>query len=225
MIALIPARGGSKGLPNKNIKLLLSKPMIAYSIDAALKSKFISEVYVSTDCEKIAEIAIKHGAKVPFLRPKKLASDDARAIDTYNYMLTKWADMGKKINDFIILQPTSPLRTSENIDEAIKLFKLKKADSVISYTKESHPITWHKKIDKDFKFINIFEENLDNRQVNETTYYPNGSIYIFNANLIRKGEYYSEKSFAYIMPKNKSIDIDYIEDFEYAEFLLQKKTK
>ncbi len=186
MIALIPARGDSKGLPNKNIKLLMGKPLIAYSIQAALNSLSIDEVYVSTDSPEIARIAKSYGAKVPFLRPKELASDEALAIDTYIYMISEWTKMGLKVDNFLILQPTSPLRTSINIDEAVKLFHDKKADSVLSYTKENHPISWHKKVNKDLSFSSIFEDKLEYRQEVESTYYPNGVIYIINPKLIQQ---------------------------------------
>lgn len=223
MIALIPARGGSKGLPGKNTKLLADKPLIAYAIESALNSKYISKVYVSTDSEEIAEIARKFGAKVPFLRPSYLASDEALAVDTYLFMLDKWQESGENVDSFIILQPTSPLRTSKNIDEAIELFQSKNASSVISYTEENHPISWHKYVNEDLTFSPIFEEEIVNRQQKRKTYYPNGAIFVFKENLIREKKYYNENSFAYLMSKNNSVDIDTLEDFEYAEFLLTKK--
>jgi N-acylneuraminate cytidylyltransferase/CMP-N,N'-diacetyllegionaminic acid synthase len=224
MIALIPARGGSKGLPNKNIKMLLGKPLIAYTIEAALNSSSIEEVYVSTDDVKIAEIARKYGAKVPFLRPDKLAQDCSKAIDTYLYMLDKWKELGKEVNEFIVLQPTSPLKTTLDIDSAIALFYKNNADSVVSYTKEAHPITWHKYVNEDLSFSSIFEGNLLNRQENRVSYYPNGAIYIFSSSIIKQQKYFSEKSFAYIMERKNSVDIDYIDDFEYATFLLKQKS-
>ncbi len=223
MLAIIPARGGSKGLPNKNIKLLIDKPLIAYTIEQALNAKMVSKVIVSTDSVEIADIAEKFGAEIPFLRPKKLATDTALAIDNYIYTVER-LNLEKKMNirSFVVLQPTSPLRTSENINEAIKLFIEKKADSIISYTEEQHPIYWHKKINNDLTFSNIFEEKLDNRQAFGKTYYPNGAIYVFNYNLIKQKKYYSDKSYAYIMNRKQSIDIDTIDDFEYAEFLLKR---
>jgi N-acylneuraminate cytidylyltransferase/CMP-N,N'-diacetyllegionaminic acid synthase len=223
MIALIPARGGSKGLPGKNTKLLAGKPLIAYAIESALNSKYISKVYVSTDSEEIAEIARKFGAKVPFLRPSYLASDEALAVDTYLFMLDKWQESGEIVDSFIILQPTSPLRTSKNIDEAIELFHSKNASSVISYTEENHPISWHKYVNEDLTFSPIFEEEIVNRQQKRKTYYPNGAIFVFKEGLIREKKYYNENSFAYLMSRNNSVDIDTLEDFEYAEFLLTKK--
>src|SRR5690606_22892236 len=151
--AIIPARGGSKGLPGKNVKLLNGKPMIAYTIEAALNSKSISRVIVSTDDIAIAEVAKSYGAEVPFMRPVDLATDDAKSIDVYTYTikrLEKEEDI--LIREIIVLQPTSPFRTAQHIDEAIELYLEKKADSVISYCNEHHPIFWHKYIKEDGRF-------------------------------------------------------------------------
>jgi len=226
MIAIVPARGGSKGLPGKNVKDLLGKPMIAYTIEEALKSKYISEVIISTDCKEIEKIAIKYGAKSPFLRPEYLASDSAKAIDNYIYTIERLNDeFNYNIENFIVLQPTSPLRKVEDIDGAIELFINKNADSVISYTEEHHPIEWHKYITKDGKFENIFEEKLSNRQEIKKSYYPNGAIFVFDYKLIKSNNYFNKNSFAFIMPRNRSIDVDYIDDFDYAEFLLLRCNK
>lgn len=223
MIAIIPARGGSKGLPNKNIKLLNGKPLIGYTIEAALNSKSITKVIVSTDSKQIADIAKQFGANVPFLRPDYLASDNALAIDNYIYTIDRLKDdIGYQIDEFVVLQPTSPLRTSDDIDNAIKIYNDKNADSVISYTEEAHPIFWHKKVNNNLEFENIFENRIDNRQNFQKTYYPNGAVFVFNINLIKSKKYYSKKSFAYIMPRIRSVDIDTIEDFEYAEYILNK---
>ncbi|NVJ54176.1 MAG: acylneuraminate cytidylyltransferase family protein [Campylobacteraceae bacterium] len=226
MIAIIPARCGSKGLPGKNIKNLLGKPMMAYTIEEALKSKYISEVIISTDCKEIEDVALKYGAKSPFLRPEYLSSDSAKAIDNYIYTIDKLnSKFDYDINKFIVLQPTSPLRTVEDIDGAIELFKEKKADSVVSYTEEHHPIEWHKYITEDGKFENIFEEKLLNRQEIKRSYYPNGAVFVFDYELIKQNKYYSNNSYAYIMPRFRSIDIDTIEDFKYVEFLLEYKRR
>ena len=224
MIAIVPARGGSKGLPGKNIKDLLGKPMIAYTIEEALRSKNISEVIVSTDYKEIESVAIKYGAKSYFLRPEHLASDHAKAIDNYIYTIDRLNEcFGYDIENFVVLQPTSPLRTVEDIDGAIKLFKDKNADSVISYTEEYHPVEWHKYIAKDGKFENIFNEKLLNRQEIRKSYFPNGAVFVFDYNLIKQKKYYSNNSYAYVMPRNRSIDVDTLEDFRYIEFLLQEK--
>ncbi len=224
MLAIIPARGGSKGLPGKNIKELNGKPLISYTIEAAKKSEFITRIIISTDDEAIAKVAVEYGAELPFMRPEYLAGDEARAIDAFKYTLDRLENEEQiKINEFMVLQPTSPLRTAEDIDIAIKMFREKNADSIISYCAEHHPIKWHKYIDKDGKFEDIFETTLNNRQAERTSYFPNGSIYIFKKELIDQEIYQTEKSFAYIMNRDNSVDIDSLEDFEYAEFLLNKK--
>lgn len=223
MIAIIPARGGSKGLPGKNTRILNGKPLIAYTIEVALRSKYIDRVIVSTDDETIAKIALEYGAEIPFLRPDFLASDTSRAIDNYIYTINRLEkESNINIDSFVVLQPTSPLRIVEDVDGAIDLFLQKSADSVISYTPEAHPVKWHKYLSDEGKFENIFDDNIANRQENRISYYPNGAIYVFRSKMIKEGKYYTDKSFAYVMPRIRSVDIDFIEDFEYAEFLIGK---
>ena len=224
MLAIIPARGGSKGLPGKNIKNLFDKPMIAYTIEEALKSKYIDEVIISTDSQEIEDVAISLGAKSHFLRPKELALDDSKAIDNYIYTVNRLNnDFDYSVDSFVVLQPTSPLRIVQDIDGAIKLFKEKKADSVVSYTEEHHPITWHKYIDNNGKFENIFEEKLLNRQDIRSSYFSNGAVMVFKYDLLKINKYFSDNSYAYIMPRRRSVDIDTLEDFRYIEFLLRYK--
>ena len=223
MIAIIPARGGSKGLPGKNIKPLNGKPLIAYAVEAALKAKHIDRVIISTDDEEIARVAVQYGAELPFMRPAELASDTALAVDNYIYTIGKLEqESGTIIDAFVVLQPTSPLRIAEDIDGAVELFEKKKADSVISYTQEAHPISWHKYLDEEGHFIDILDANIKNRQDNRVSYYPNGAVYVFRTSMIRERKYYTDRSYAYIMPRIRSVDIDFIEDFEYAEFLLRR---
>lgn len=226
MIAIIPARGGSKGLPGKNIRPLQGKPLIAYTIECALNSKYIDHVVVSTDSQEIADISLQYGAEVPFLRPDYLATDTAMAVDNYLYFIDKLSDLyHSPVNDIVVLQPTSPLRLPEDIDAAIEMYTGKHADSVISYTPEAHPVTWHKYLDEEGRFIPIWDETIDNRQVLRTSYYPNGAIYVFSAKLLKERRYTSENSYAYIMPRNRSVDIDYLEDFQYVEFLMSLNQK
>lgn len=224
MLALIPARGGSKGLPGKNIKPLLGKPLIAYTIEAAKASRYVDQIIVSTDDDAIAAVAQEHGAHIPFMRPASLAGDEARALDVYLYTIDRLEqERGIKIEEFVVLLPTVPLRSSADIDGAIELFRSKGADSVVSYTPEQHPISWHRYLDDELRFEDIFEPNkLLNRQELRKSYYPNGAIYVFKSSLIRQQKYYTAASYAYLMPRNRSVDIDSLEDFEYAEFLLKK---
>ena len=224
MIAIIPARGGSKGLPGKNVRPLNGKPLIAYAVEEALKAKHIDRVIISTDDEEIARVAVEYGAELPFMRPAELASDTAMAIDNYIYTIGRLEEEdGKPIDAFVVLQPTSPLRIAEDIDGAIELFEQKDADSVISYCQEAHPVTWHKYLDEDGHFVDIFEANIKNRQENRESYYPNGAVYVFRTSMIRERKYYTDNSYAYVMPRIRSVDIDFIEDFEYAEFLLMRR--
>lgn len=224
MLAIIPARGGSKGLPGKNIKCLNGKPMIAYTIEAALQSSQISRVIVSTDCEDIAQQAIEYGAEVPFFRPKELASDQSLVIDTYLYMFDRLKTLKYDHEGvMVVLLPTCPLRNSVDVDAAIDLFKAKNADSVISYTREKHPVSWHRFIDDEGRLQAIFPEKLCNRQDDKISYYPNGAIFIFRETLLRQRKYYSNNSYAYLMPGIRSVDVDTSEDFQYAEFLMGRR--
>ncbi len=225
MIAIIPARGGSKGLPNKNIKILAGKPLIAYTIEAAKKSKYIDRIIVSTESEEIRHIAENYGAEVPFLRPDYLTGDDSRVIDTYFYTLDRLkSEDGIDVSEFIALQPTSPLRAAEDIDLAVELFRENNADSVISFCETSHPPIWAKKIVHN-QVYDYFTESSGNknRQEIEKAYMPNGAIFIFNYRFLKENQsYYSGKTVPYIMPLERSVDIDSLLDFEYSEYLIIK---
>jgi hypothetical protein len=227
MIALIPARGGSKGLPNKNIKLLNGKPLIAYTIEAALQAKEITRVIVSTDYENIKEVALEYGAEIPFLRPNFLATDNSSSLEVFKYTINRLEEEENiVIDNFVVLQPTSPLRTSKHIDEAISLFKEKEAKAVVSYCKEYHSVFWHKRIDQQGKILDFFEGDYEkNRQEIEETYFPNGAIYVFNKDFLFTTKDYNKDCYAYVMDRKHSIDIDTIDDFLYAEFLMNGRFK
>lgn len=229
MLAIIPARGGSKGVPRKNIKDLAGKPLIFYTIQAAKESKYINRIIVSTDDEEIAEVALNFGAEVPFLRPEELATDNAKAIDNYIYTIDRLNKMnGDLIDDFIVLQPTSPLRNSIDIDNAIEIFKKNNADTVISVVKAEHPPTWYKTISSEGILVDYFKstDNSLNRQEAEETYLPNGAIYIFKFEALRKNYgYYNSKTYPYVMEQGNSIDIDTIMDFKLAELLIAERTR
>lgn len=223
MIALIPARGGSKGLPGKNVRSLCGKPLIAHTIASARAAASVDRIVVSTDDPAIAEVAVAYGAEVPFLRPAELATDTAMAVDNYIYTIGRLErEWGMAIESFVVLQPTSPLRTGADIDGAVRLFEERRADSVVSYTPEAHPVRWHKYLDEDGRLVDIFEPSIANRQEYRTSYYPNGAIYVFRTEVIRVRKYYTDRSFAYVMPRCRSVDIDTLEDFRYAEFLMSE---
>lgn len=214
MLAIIPARGGSKRLPGKNIKLLNGKPLIAYTIEAALQSKYITKVVVSTDCEEIAKVAVQYGALVPGLRPDFLATDEASSNDVILFttdLIEK--KFNTKVNECVLLQPTSPLRTAKHINEAVELYKQKNADAVISFTKEFHPLKWNKYLNEDGVLQDI--SCLDNKP----SYFPNGSIYVLSKQVVVSGNYYTQLTYAYLMDRSCSCDIDTQEDWDYVEFL------
>tara|TARA_X000000368_G_C22938346_1_gene670925 strand:- start:160 stop:849 length:690 start_codon:yes stop_codon:yes gene_type:complete len=227
MIAIIPARGGSKGLPGKNIKPLNGIPLICHTILTALKSNAISRVIVSTDDEEIAKISQKCGAEVPFIRPKELADDDSMVMDAYIYTLDRLRDTSEElIESFVALLPTAPLRSSNDIDNAVEIFLENEADSVLSVTEAEVPIEWYKKIDQKGTLKNYLPEDdaVSNRQDYNIAHIPNGAIYVFRLELLRDTrQYYHDKTYAYIMPRIRSVDIDEPIDFEWAEFLIQKQ--
>jgi len=226
MIAIIPARGGSKGVPGKNIKPLCGKPLIAYTIEAALAVKSLERIILSTDDSEIATIANRYGVEIPFMRPAHLAQDDSPAIDNYIYTMDRLnSESSKQYDEFVVLQPTSPSRIVADIDNTIKLFHEKNADSVISVCEASYPPVWAKKLRPNGTLKDYFDIDIDvhNRQEIEPAFIPNGSIYILRLSLIKKHyTYYSEKTFSYVMPPERSLDIDTQFDFEIAEFLMRK---
>jgi CMP-N,N'-diacetyllegionaminic acid synthase len=227
MIAIIPARKGSKGLKNKNILYIKNKPLIAHTIIAAKKSKYIKDIFVSTDCQIIAKISKKYGAKVPFFRPKRLAKDNSNVIDVYKYTIKKLEKIfNRKFESFISLLPTSPLRNEKDIDKAVKIFIEKKADSVISVTESPFPISWLLKINKDGKLKRLNNKNngINNRQETRKNFVPNGAIYVFKTSkLLNYNNYYFKKTYPFIMPKNRSIDINDRFDFNLAQNIFINK--
>jgi N-acylneuraminate cytidylyltransferase/CMP-N,N'-diacetyllegionaminic acid synthase len=221
MLAIIPAKKNSKRLPNKNIKSFHGKPLIWYSIREAKKSKKISNLLVSTDSYKIAKLSKKFGANVPFLRPKKFSKSNSTLLDVCKHTLKFIEDKNnKKYSSVIVLQPTSPLRLYKDIDNAIKIFNKTKADVLASFS-EAKPIEWHRKLSKIGQFKNYLTRKNSNYQKMKKNYLLNGSIYIFSRDFI-KAKKKKFKFFSYIMPKERSVDIDTIEDLEYASYLYKK---
>lgn len=220
MIAIIPARGGSKGLPGKNLRPFGGKPLIAVSVELANACQYIDHVIVSTDDLDIAKAAKEYGAEVPFMRPEELASDTSPAIDTYLYTLKRLNDEGYcNDNDFIVLLPTAPLRTLDHLNESIELYYEKKADSVISVTESLIPIEWTRVVDEDGRLREYFKDGNKNRQEYRTTHIPNGQIYIFNyLRLKETRQYYMSDTYAYETEKKYYGDIDDLDDFRLTEF-------
>ncbi len=224
-IAIIPARSGSKGLPDKNIKNLNGKPLIAYSIEAALNSGCFDTVMVSTDSEKYAEISMKYGAAVPFLRSERTSSDSASSWDTVLEVLEKYEEIGKIFDTFCLLQPTSPMRTVDDLKAAYKMFEEKNAFSILSMTEVDHPLSWCGLLGNGNSLNGFIQKSASKqRQAQEIYYRPNGAIYIVSIPEFLKDQFlYREDAYAYIMPKERSVDIDTEFDFKFAEFLMKEK--
>ncbi|EHP89549.1 acylneuraminate cytidylyltransferase family protein [Methanotorris formicicus] len=226
ILGLIPARGGSKGLPRKNIKPLLGKPLIGWTIEYAKNSKYIDKVVVSTDDEEIAKVSKECGAEVPFLRPKELARDDSPTIDAIIHAINWFEERGMFFDILVLLQTTSPLRTTEDIDNAIELFlNNKEALSLVSVKENEHPPFWSLKIENRFLKPLFGEEYFrKRRQELPKSYMPNGAIFISYVNILKEYKtFYTPKTIAYIMPPERSIDIDNEFDFLLAEFILKNK--
>tara|TARA_A100001388_G_C28554622_1_gene396530 strand:- start:1 stop:693 length:693 start_codon:yes stop_codon:yes gene_type:complete len=227
MLAIIPARKNSVGLKKKNIKKFHSKELIRLTLELAKKIKVIDKILVSSDDKKILEISKELEVDFILERPKYLSGPNISAVNVYLHALKHvQKNSDYKPNEFIILQPTSPLRTAKSINESYKLYKSKKALSVISCVKSRYPEEWKFELSKREKIIKRNFSSLQiNRQNFEKSYYPNGSIYIINTLFFTKYKtYYSNKSYGYRMNKIESIDIDDIYDFKLAEaaFCLKK---
>lgn len=221
-LAIIPARSGSKGLPDKNIKDLRGKPLMAYTIEAALQSGLFGKIMVSTDSKTYADIAVNWGAEVPFLRSARTSSDRASSWDTVEEVLSGYEKLGRSFDTFCLLQPTSPLRTAKDIIQAYGLFEDKKATAVVSMTELEHPIEWCGKLDDSMSLNGFCGRNgSEQRQKSVRTYRPNGAIYVFSVQEFRKDQFiYREGSYAYIMPRERSVDIDTEFDLRLAECLM-----
>lgn len=222
-IAIIPARSGSKGLKDKNIKLLNGKPMLAYSIEAARDSDIFDEIFVSTDSAIYAEIGQKYGASVPFLREAELSSDTASSWDVVKSVLTMLERMGKYYDTVILLQPTSPLRTSRDIINAYSLMEEKHANAIVSVCEVDHSPLWCNTIPKDGSLENFISKDIVStpRQQLDPYYRINGALYLVKTKyLFQTKSIYDEKCFALKMDKHHSIDIDDQLDFMVAESIL-----
>jgi CMP-N,N'-diacetyllegionaminic acid synthase len=223
MIAVIPARGGSKGLPRKNLRSLGGKPLIVHTLECARAAKGISRLVVSTDDEEIAEMAsVVEGVEVPFLRPASLSNDDASAVDVYLHAAAELGDNGCQVDVICALLPTAPLRRPDDIDGCIKLYRDADADVVISVV-ETKPFAWHQAFGDDGKLTAAAgtESSIANRQAYGRTVAPNGSVYVLNvAALSERRTYFGARTYGYEMPLSRSIDIDNEDDLLVAEALL-----
>jgi len=223
-LAIIPARSGSKGLPDKNIKLLMGKPLMAYSIDAAIQSGLFDTVHLSTDSEQYAEIASSYGAEIPFLRSKKNADDSASSWDVVLEVLNQYEKIGKTFDTVMVLQPTSPLRTAEDIHNAYQTMHEKQAFTVVSVCAAEHPPIWSNLLPENHCMDGfLLRTDPKQRQTASKYFRLNGAIYLFDATYLKANGtlIYDTHSYAYIMPVERSVDIDGPLDMMFAETLLR----
>jgi len=223
IIAIIPARSGSKGLKDKNIKLLNGKPLMAYTIEAALKSQCFDKIVVSTDSEEYAKIAVEYGAEVPFLRPEYLSGDEVSTNDVVIDLIKKLKKNGKEFEFLMILQPTSPLRTSEDIKKAIELLKEKNANAVVSLCEVDHPPLYAGCVPLSLQIDGFINSGTSTRRQALPKYHRvNGAIYLMKTDyFLEYQDYYKDNCYAYIMKKERSIDIDDEIDYFIAKCLMK----
>lgn len=218
--ALIPARGGSKGIPHKNIKLIGGKPLIAWTIEAALRSTLLDAVIVSTDDPEIAEVARRAGGQVPFMRPSELAQDQTPGLDPVLHALDKLP----QFDSVLLLQPTSPLRTTADIDACLRLASDKHAPSVVSVSEAvTHPYwTYHVTEDQTLRRF-VDAEPIARRQDLPQAFALNGALYFAEVNWLRSsGSMVGAETLAYVMARERSVDLDTPLDWKFAELLLKE---
>ena len=222
ILAIIPARGGSKRLPRKNVLNLANKPLIAWSIESAKNSKYIDKLILSSDDEEIINVAKKFGCEVPFVRPKELAQDETRSIDVVLHTLKT---LKENYDYVILLQPTSPLRTTKDIDKAIEFYFEKEATSVIGVCEMEHSPLWANTLDETMSMENFLDDKYNNSRSQDlpTFYRINGAFYMSTVDSIVKNEtfFVKENIFAFLMSQEHSVDIDTKLDFIVAEVVLK----
>lgn len=226
VLGIIPARGGSKGISNKNIRELKGKPLLAYTIEASRESSKLNDFILSTDSQTIADYAEQYGLTTNALRPHELASDTAKSIDVVKYEVVKYErDIGCRIDVIVLLQPTTPMRTAADIDHAIDIFYKSEADSLISVyeASEVHPYVMYY-CEKD-RLKSILEEGHKflRRQEFKPVYVRNGALYIAKRDqVMEQNSIVCERPVAYIMPRERSVNIDEPFDLEIAEWMMSR---
>lgn len=227
IVAIIPARGGSKGIKDKNLVPVAGKPLIAHTIDVAKATPEIERVIVTTDSPRIAEVARDYGAEVPFLRPSELATDDAPGRAVWKHAID-WLDREESYRPALTfcLQPTSPLREPADLSSAIALHAERRADWVISVSKAKAPSIWLTNLDADGRIPGYAhaEVTLTQRQAIGDMYLPNGAIFLADREVLMTSDrLYTERTFAYVMPPERSIDIDSPWELNLVNLLMRER--
>lgn len=222
ILAITPARGGSKGIPRKNIKQLAGKPLIAWTIEAALQAQGIDRVIVSTEDEEIGSVAKQYGAEVPFMRPLALAQDDTPGIAPVLHAIEQLPDY----DWVLLLQPTSPLRSTGDIEGIIQFCRDEGAPSAVSVTEVSkHPFWMYQRDDrKRLQPLIPNRQEIARRQDLPSTYALNGALYLARRDwLIDNQGFIGPETLGYVMPKERSVDLDSPIDWQWLEYLIERK--
>lgn len=220
------ARGGSRGVPGKNIKLINGKPLIYYTIEAVQNCEYFDRVILSTDSLEIANIANSYGVETPFIRPARLAGDKSKASDAIEHAL-KWIEENDKKYDLVqYIFPTAPFRTAEDIYNGFDVFRKNDADMVLSVCETEHPMFWENTLPENNSMKNFVMKKYrnKNRQLLPNSYRLNGCIFLAKWDVFYyKKDWFEQNTFAYIMPRERSIDIDTPYDFQLAEILMKER--
>lgn len=227
-LCIIPARGGSKGIPNKNLIDINGKPLISYTIEAAKKSNIFDKIIVTTDSFQIAGVALYYGASVPFMRPPELATDESLVQDAVVHTLKYLEKLGESYDYVCLFQPTAPLVLPEDFHNMISLLSSKKADMIISVCPCPCNINWVDTLPPDHSMKDFGPGPVcgTRRQQFQDNYLLNGAIYLGKWDIFyHKKEYYKQNSYAYIMPTERSIDIDTFSDIKIVRLLLKEQNE
>jgi len=220
VLGLIPARGGSKGIPRKNIKAMAGKPLIAWTIETALKSRLLASVVVSTDDQEIGEVARSYGAQTPFMRPAELARDDSPGVDPVLHALETLPEF----DAVLLMQPTSPLRTVDDIDGCIRLAERVEAGCVVSVSEPSQHPYWMYRLDPE-QHLQPFvaAKHVTCRQDLPPVYAANGALYFARREWLQcRRTFIAADTVGYVMPVERSVDLDSPLDWKLAELLLKE---
>jgi len=225
-LGVIAARGGSKRLPGKNLRLLAGKPLLAHTMEAARAARRLTAVVVSTDSEAIARCAAAHRVDAQGLRPARLARDDSPISGALMDALAKFERNHPAVDAVVLLQPTSPLRSGRHIDEAIAAFESHKADTVTSVrVAEEHPYWLWKKDGKQIRPYHSLRKASLQRSLLPEVYVENGAVYVIARPVVLRGAVYGRRVVPYIMDTLASLDVDTAEDLQWAEFILRRKRR
>lgn len=221
ILAVIPARGGSKGVLRKNIRIVAGKPLIAWTIEEAKKSSYIDKLILSSEDEEIIYIAKRYGCDVPFTRPQNLACDDTPGIDPVLHAIEYFPDY----EYVVLLQPTSPLRSVEDIDNCIERCFTNKAYSCVSVVEPDMNPYWIYTLNDEQRMVRLLDvgQDIQRRQDLPHVFGPNGAVYVAEADWIRRNRsFLAENAIPYLMPRERSIDIDSEEDLLFAQRILME---